>query len=132
MGEKTGVPAKHCAYEAASAYELCPDPLPVACDYTLCNLAHKADVVVEQASMARSVRLCGPVGIKVQGLNDRRCWRRVRGHGYKIQRNRGSPMAVKEGARWTCSVLLSLSGVQARLSGWYPMNTQDVALRRRL
>ena len=45
--KKTGLPTKHCAYEAASAYELRPDPLPVACDYTLCNLAHEADIVVE-------------------------------------------------------------------------------------
>ena len=66
------LPAEDSADEAANAYEMCPHPFPVACDDTLCDLIHKADIVIEQASMAGIVRSHRSVCIEVQCLDDRR------------------------------------------------------------
>ena len=70
--QEIGLPAEDSADEAANAYEVCTHPFPVACDDALCDLIHKADVVIEQASMAGIVRSYRSVCIEVQGLNDRR------------------------------------------------------------
>ena len=78
---ETGLPAEDGADEAANAYEMCPHPFSVACDDTLCDLAHKANVVVEQASVAGSMRACRSICIEVQGFNVRRSLRRARRHG---------------------------------------------------